>query len=445
MAEPAYRSAPPLFQAVVLDPIRAFTKLEASGGIALFVAAVLAFALANSPWQAAFHALWETPLRVGVGGGGFEASLKLVIDDGLMAIFFFLVGMEIKRELVEGELRSLRQAVLPGIAALGGMLIPAGIYLAFNQGREGARGWAIPMATDIAFSIGCLTLLGKRVPHVLLVFLTALAIFDDIGGILVIALFYGHGVSMDGLLWVLAAALAVLALNRLSVQNALLYGAGGVALWIAFHESGLHPTLAGVVLGLLVPAVARRPVRKVLDELRVHARATLEVGDRLDTNDLLCVADGLEEAIPPLQRFEHALHPWVVYAVMPLFALANAGVSLAELSARDMLGPVFLGIVAGLFIGKQLGVFGFTYAAVRAGIAGTPGGVVWGKVHGVATVAGIGFTVALFISNLAFAPMPHLLSEARLGVLVGSLVSGVVGMFLLRVSPLRSSAVVPAT
>ncbi|HEY1127365.1 MAG TPA: Na+/H+ antiporter NhaA, partial [Actinomycetota bacterium] len=200
MAEPAYRSAPPLFQAVVLDPIRAFTKLEASGGIALFVAAVLAFALANSPWQAAFHALWETPLRVGVGGGGFEASLKLVIDDGLMAIFFFLVGMEIKRELVEGELRTLRQAVLPGIAALGGMLIPAGIYLAFNQGREGARGWAIPMATDIAFSIGCLTLLGKRVPHVLLVFLTALAIFDDIGGILVIALFYGHGVSMDGLL-----------------------------------------------------------------------------------------------------------------------------------------------------------------------------------------------------------------------------------------------------
>jgi NhaA family Na+:H+ antiporter len=445
MAEPAYRSPPPLFQAVVLDPIRAFTKLEASGGIVLFLAAVLAFALANSPWQAAFHAFWETPIRVGVGGHGFEASLKLVINDGLMAIFFFVVGMEIKRELVEGELRTFRQAVLPAIAALGGMLVPAGIYLAFNQGTEGAKGWAIPMATDIAFSIGCLTLLGKRVPHALLVFLTALAIFDDIGGILVIALFYGHGVSVDGLLWVLAAALAVLALNRLSVQNALLYAAGGVALWIAFHDSGLHATLAGVVLGLLIPAVTRRPVRKVLDEVRAHARTSLEVGDRLDTNDLLYVEDRLDEAIPPLQRFEHALHPWVAYAIMPLFALANSGVSLADMSAKDMLAPIFLGIVAGLFLGKQLGILGFTFAAVRAGIAGTPGGVGWGQLYGVSSVAGIGFTVALFISNLAFSSVPHLLNEARLGVLVGSLVSGVVGMFLLRISPRRSSAVVPAT
>jgi Na+:H+ antiporter, NhaA family len=244
---------------------------------------------------------------------------------------------------------------------------------------------------------------------------------------------------------VLAAALAVLALNRLSVQNALLYAAGGVALWIAFHDAGLHATLAGVALGLLVPAVTRRPVRKVLDEVRAHARATLEVGDRLDTNDLLYVEDRLQEAVPPLQRFEHALHPWVAYAIMPLFALANSGVSVAEMSTRDMLAPVFLGIVAGLFLGKQVGIFGFTFAAVRAGIAGTPGGVGWGKLYGVATVAGIGFTVALFISNLAFASVPHLLNEARLGVLVGSLVSGVVGMFLLRVSPRRSSAVVPAT
>jgi NhaA family Na+:H+ antiporter len=445
MAEPAFRSPPPLFQAVVLDPIRAFTKMEASGGIVLFGAAVLAFALANSPWQSDFHAFWETPIRVGVGGNGFEASLKLIIDDGLMAIFFFVVGMEIKRELVEGELRTFRQAALPAIAALGGMLVPAGIYLAFNQGTEGAKGWAIPMATDIAFSIGCLTLLGKRVPHALLIFLTALAIFDDIGGILVIALFYGHGVSIDGLLWVLAAALAVFALSRLSVQNALLYAAGGVALWIAFHESGLHATLAGVALGLLIPAVTRRPVRKVLDEVRAHARATLEGGDRLDTNDLLYVEDRLEEAIPPLQRFEHALHPWVAYAIMPLFALANSGVSLGEMSARDMLAPIFLGIVLGLFVGKQVGIFGFTFAALRAGIAVAPGGVGWGKLYGVSTVAGIGFTVALFISNLAFASVPHLLNEARLGVLVGSLVSGVVGMFLLRISPRRSSAVVPAT
>lgn len=443
MAEPAHRRPPPLFQAVVLDPLQAFTRLEAAGGIALFGAALLAFALANSPWQGPFLALWETPIQLSVAGHGFQTPLRAVVDDGLMAVFFFVVGMEIKRELLEGELRHLRQALLPAIAAVGGMAVPALVYLAFNRGTEGAPGWAIPMATDIAFSIGCLTLLGKRVPRGLLVFLTALAIFDDIGGILVIAVFYGHGVNVDGLLWLPAAILAVFALGRLGVQNAALYALGGMGLWLAFLHSGLHPTLAGVLLGLLVPAVTRRPVREVVEGVSAEARA-VEQGGQLDTSDLLHIRSGLAEAIPPLQRFEHALHPWVVFGVMPLFALANSGVSLKGTSIEALAGPVFLGTALGLFLGKQVGIFAFTRASVALGFAAIPGQSGWGKVYGVSVVAGIGFTVALFIANLAFSRAPHLLDQARLGVLVGSAVSGIVGMLVLRAMPLHAPRTAPA-
>jgi NhaA family Na+:H+ antiporter len=300
------------------------------------------------------------------------------------------------------------------------------------------------MATDIAFSIGCLTVLGKHVPRGLLVFLTALAIFDDIGGILVIAVFYGFGVNPEGLVWLAITTLWVFALGRLGVENIALYLAGGVALWLAFHHSGLHPTLAGVLLGLLVPAVTRRPVREVLDRVRARARATLEGGQPLDTSDLQTVRSELGEAIPPLQRFEQTFHPWVVYGVMPLFALANSGVSLAGMTLESMGAPVFLGTALGLFVGKQIGIFSFTWVTVRLGFAGVPGSSWWGKVYGVAVVAGVGFTVALFIANLAFAGVPHLLNQARLGVLVGSLVPGVVGMLVLRVMPLRAPHTAPA-
>jgi Na+:H+ antiporter, NhaA family len=409
MAEPAHRRPPALFQSMVLDPVRAFSRLEAAGGIVLLVNALAAFVLANSPWKEPFLDLWETPVRVELGGLGFQATLKRVIDDGLMATFFLVVGMEIKRELIEGELRTFRRALLPGIGAAGGVLLPALIYAAFNRGGRGADGWAIPMATDIAFSVGCLVVLGHRVSRGLLVFLTALAIFDDIAGIAVIALFYGHGVNMAALVWVALAALAVFAAARLGVENALVYAAGGLAMWVAFHHAGLHGTLAGVLLGLLVPGVSRRPV-----------------------------GDAVRDAIPPLQRFEHALHPWVVFGVLPLFALANSGVSLEGISHRSLTGPVFLGIALGLFLGKQLGIFLFTYAAVKGRLAVVPGGAPWGKVYGVATVAGIGFTVSLFIADLAFGSEPALLDEARLGVLVGSLVSGVVGTVVLWAMPSRA-------
>ena len=436
MAEPAHRPPPPLFRAVVLDPLQAFTRLEAAGGIALFAAALLAFVLANSPWGPAFLGLWETPVELSVGGRGFHADLRAVVDDGLMALFFLVVGMEIKRELLEGELRNPRQALLPGIAALGGMAVPGLIYVAFNRGTEGAVGWAIPTATDIAFSIGCLVLLGQRVSRGLLVFLTALAIFDDIGGILIIALFYGHGVNPEGLLWLALATLAVFSLNRLAVENGAVYALGGIALWLAFHHAGLHPTLSGVLLGLLVPAATRRPVREVLEEVRAEARASFDNGKPPEASAVLRVRSELSEALPPLERFEAALHPWVIFGVLPLFALANSGVSLAGLSAGSFLGPVFLGTSVGLFLGKQIGIFAFTRATVTAGLAASPGGARWGQVYGVSVVAGIGFTVALFIANLAFADVPHLLNEARLGVLVGSLVSGVVGTLVLRAMPL---------
>jgi NhaA family Na+:H+ antiporter len=446
MAEPAHRPPPPLFRSIVLDPMRAFAGLEAAGGIVLFGAALLAFGLANSPWHTAFERVWTTPveLRFGPVGFGFQASLRQVIDDGLMTIFFFVVGMEIKRELIEGELRTLRQALLPAIAAAGGVVLPAAIFFVLNRGTAGEAGWAIPMATDIAFSIGCIVLMGKRVPRPLLVFLTALAIFDDIVGILVIAIFYGGGLDGMGLVRVVLLVGAIWAVARLGVQSWVVWGVAGVALWLGLHYAGVHGTIAGVLLGLLVPAVTRRPVREVLGELREHSRRTLEVSERLDTGDLLHVRDGLREAVPPLQRFEHALHPWVAFFIMPLFGLANSGVSVAAMTAADLTAPVFLGVAVGLFVGKQLGIFAFTWAAVRVGVADVPGGAPWSRVYGVAMVAGIGFTVALFIANLAFGGHPELLDQARLGVLVGSLVSGVSGMLVLWLLPEPGDGAVPA-
>src|SRR5215469_16227984 len=252
MAEPAHRRPPPLFQSIVLDPLRSFARMEAAGGIVLFGAALVAFLLANSPWSEGFLSLWTTPVELRFGELWVQASLRQVINDGLMTIFFFVVGMEIKRELIEGELRRFRQAVLPAIAASGGVLLPALIFLALNRGTPGEKGWAIPMATDIAFSIGCVLLLGSRVPRGLLVFLTALAIFDDIAGIAVIALFYGGGLNVLGLEWVAALAVIVFAAARLGVESAVVYAVGMVALWLGFHQAGVNGTLAGVLLGLLV-------------------------------------------------------------------------------------------------------------------------------------------------------------------------------------------------
>ena len=381
---------------------------EAAGGVLLMCAAVLALALDNSPLAWLYDALLTVPVAVQVAALAIEKPLLLWINDGLMALFFFLVGLEIKRELLEGNLSSWRQAVLPVLAAAGGMVVPALVFVALNVGDPQAlRGWAIPAATDIAFAIGVLALLGTRVPPSLKVFLLALAVIDDLGAIVIIALFYSADLSVASLAVAAGAAAALLALNRAGVKRLLPYVLVGIVMWAAVLKSGVHATLAGVVIALFVP---------------------LRTGDTTQT--------------PPLVRAEHALYGFVALFVMPVFAFANAGIHLDGLSLSDLVAPLPLGIALGLFVGKQLGVFGFAWAGVALGLCRLPEGVTWRHVYGAGALAGIGFTMSLFIGTLAFAE-PELQSAVRLGVLCGSLLSGIVGYAVLR-GLARAPAVVPA-
>lgn len=430
-----------LLFAVAIRPVQAFFRLEAASGLVLLGCALLALAWANLAFDS-YERVFAIPVTMGLGVLVARFSLHQLVNDGLMTLFFFVVGMEIKRELVHGELRTPSQAALPAIAALGGMLVPAGIFLAFNAGHAGAAGWGIPMATDIAFCIGVLTLLKRRVPHALIVFVTALAIFDDIGGILVIALFYGSGLHAAWLLAAMAAAAGAFAMSRAQVRNALAWVGAGVLLWFTLHHSGIHATIAGVILGLAVPASPARRPREVIRDLSIHtgnlARAAND--DEADEAAVQCIEERLEELQSPLTRFVHALHPWVAFGVMPLFALANSGVHLSTLDASQVTGRVAVGTLVALFIGKQAGVFAFTVAAVKTGLVQIPGHASHAKLLGVSVVAGIGFTVALFIAGLAYPGAPRLLDEAKLGILAGSVLSGVVGSLILRATaPVQAS------
>jgi NhaA family Na+:H+ antiporter len=434
---------PRLFGAVV-QPVQEFFRLEAASGIVLLASAVAALAWANLAGES-YHAVVEYPLRLGAGAATAEFPLHAVVNEGLMTIFFFVVGMEIKHELVMGELRSPRQAVLPAVAALGGMALPALIYVGFNAGGPGLAGWGIPVATDIAFAIGVLTVLGRRVPHALLVFLTALAIFDDIGGILVIALFYGSGVHLG---WLAAAAGVggvLVAMSRLHVGSPVAWLAAGVALWLAMHMAGVEATIAGVALGLAVPARPRVRPGDVLEALGAHVesltRGRQDRDEALQTGELLYIDERLDELGAPLDRFVEALHPWVAFGVMPLFALTNAGVALRGGDPSRWLGPVVLGTAVGLVVGKAAGIFGFTLGAVRLGLARIPGDAGASKLLGVSAVGGIGFTVSLYIASLAFENAPALLDQAKIGVLAGSLASGLAGaLWLLRTRPVPGDA-----
>ena len=384
----------------VIAPLREFLRTEAAGGIVLFAAAVLAIAWANGPFAPSYRSLWEHE----IGPGAFHLSLRHWIDDGLMILFFFVVGLEIKRELVTGELRDPRKAALPVIAALGGMAGPAVIYLLLNGGGPYSRGWGVPVATDIAFAVGVLVLLGRRIPSGLKIFLLTLAIADDIGGIVVIAAFYSSDLDVR---WLAAAAgslLTVVALRAAQVSRPLWYVPIGVVVWISAYNSGVHPTIMGVALGLITPA---HPVR-----------------DR-----------------PVLEELEHRLHPITSFAIVPLFALANAGVALDAGALRTALGStVFWGIAAGLLVGKTLGVSAATFAAVALRVGRLPAGVRARHVFGVSTVAGVGFTVALFITNLAF-ESGRATEIARAAVLAGSLVSAIVGAAVLASSRPRREPV----
>jgi NhaA family Na+:H+ antiporter len=432
--------AVPLFAAVV-RPLQAFLRLEAASGIVLLSCAVAALALANSPLSDAYRAFFDTTLGVRVGPLATEFSLALLVNDGLMTIFFFVVGMEIKRELAVGELRTLRQALLPLVAAFGGMAVPAAIFLAFNAGTPAAAGWGVPMATDIAFCVGVLTLLKARVPHALVVFVTALAIFDDIGGILVIALFYGHGLHLA---WLAAAGglVAVLALmSRAYVRSLAAYAVVTAALWYALHHGGIHATIAGVIAGLAIPARARVSPRAVLHGVAAHTAELLRAAEDedLDGAAVLELEERIEDVESPLGRFVHALHPWVAFAIMPVFALANSGVDLRALEPAQLVGRLAVGTALALFAGKLVGIFCFTWVAVRSGLAPMPGAASAAKLVGVSAVAGIGFTVALFIAGLAYGDGTQLLDEAKVGILAGSLLSGVVGALILRLTARVSS------
>ena len=379
--------------------IRDFLRLESSGGILLVAAAAVAMLLSNSPFASLYHGFLDTPVEIRIGDLQIAKPLLLWINDGLMAVFFLLLGLELKREMLEGRLSHYRQVLLPAIAALGGMLIPAAIYIFLNQGDPVAlQGWAIPTATDIAFALGVLSLLGARVPASLKLFLVTLAILDDLGAIVIIALFYTSDLSGVSLTFAGIALLALFALNRSGVMHVAAYVIVGIILWVSVLKSGVHATLAGVALAFAIPLRSENKSSK-----------------------------------PPLLQMEHSLHPWVAYGILPLFAFANSGVSLAGLSIAQILAPVPLGIALGLLLGKQLGVFGFSWLAIRMRLATLPEGTDWIQLYGVAVLCGIGFTMSLFIGSLAFDQTGQQYATVdRLGILMGSVVSAVLGYLILR-------------
>ena len=382
---------------MALNPIRAFLKLEAASGILLCLAALLAIFLDNSPWASFYRAWQQMSIELQLGQWSLQTSVLFCVNEGLMTFFFLLVGLELKREFLMGAFAELRQIMLPGVAALGGMIVPAIIFVIVNGSNTvGLKGWAVPVATDIAFALGVLTLFGKRVPLGLKLFLMALAIFDDVGAIIIIAVFNTQAFSWLFFLFVAVIVGSLWLLNRLSVTRLLPYLLLGFLLWWCLLKSGIHPVIAGVLLAVFIP---------------------------------------IRERSSPLQRLENGLHPWVAYLVMPWFALLNAGLPLYGMQLADLMNTVTLGIILGLFLGKQLGVFGSAFAMIKWGKASLPHNTSWLELYGVALLCGIGFTMSLFLGTLAFEKgFSAYLIKVRLGVLTGSLLSSVFGALVLHVA-----------
>jgi len=428
--------APP-FASRLMAPLVRFTRMGAASGIVLLLCAAIALIWANSPGAEAYQHLVHLPVGVGAGEASLIRSAEWWINDALMAVFFFVVGLEIKREVLIGELRSPKAAALPVVAAIGGMLVPGLVYAAFNWGQPTARGWGIPTATDIAFALGVLALLGNRVPTGLRVFLASLAIADDIGALLVIAVFYTERLDLTYLAWAGIAFAGMIALNLTGVRRSWLYLIPGLALWWFVYKSGVHPTIAGVLGAFTIPATSRVDraafnafVRSTLSTLESHPETPLRTSQQQQA-----AVQGIEDACnkvqTPMQSLEHALIPWVSFLIVPLFALANAGVTLsgsltAALSARETLG-----IIVGLCIGKPLGITLLSLLAIKTGLCTMPTGVTLKMLHASSWIAGIGFTMSLFIANLAFGTLPENLNDAKLGILTGSAIAGIIGLALL--------------
>jgi NhaA family Na+:H+ antiporter len=427
----------------MVRPLQRLLDHETAGSVVMLVAAVAAIAWANSPWSQSYTDLWATPLRVELGDVLHldHLSLQAWVNDALMTLFFLLVGLEIKRESVHGQLQDLRSVALPVIAALGGMVVPAGIFWAFNAGGPGADGWGIPMATDIAFAVGVVTLLGPRVPLAAKVFLLTLAIADDIGAIVVIAVFYTGDLSLGWLLTALVGLGVIFAMRRGDVQALAPYLAVGALVWLALLESGVHATLAGVALGLLTPAWPLRSprrypreVRHLVDRIERSYYDRVVTGEEFEHNEHLIaeVARLSMHTTSPLERLERALAPWVAYVIVPVFALANAGVALSGDALAGLASePVTVGVLLGLLVGKPVGVLAASYLAVRLGAGRLPEGTGWRQMAGLGVCAGIGFTVALFVTSLSYTDPTHT-DAAKVGILAASLLAGLTGYLLLR-------------
>ncbi|MGC8534919.1 MAG: Na+/H+ antiporter NhaA [Rhizomicrobium sp.] len=419
-------------------PLTRFLAIEAAAGAALLLATLAALVLSNSAWSTSFLAFWRTPVGLHFGGWDYARSLRNWINDGLMTLFFFVVALELKRELVLGELRHLRMAALSLAGALGGMLVPLVIYLILMAGRPGIHGWGAVMATDTAFVIGCLALLGSRIPPTLRLFLLSLAIFDDVGAILVVAFGYGHALNWPMLALGVLGLAAVAGVAWIGIRSIPIYFLFGGAIWLCFDASGLHPTFTGVALGLMTPTSAwvnDTRLRAILGRVLAHETGEHWSGDTVERRDLQRAGTAVTHALSPVERMEMMLHPWVGFAIMPLFAFANAGVSISRV---DLCQPVSAAIFAALVCGKPSGVFVFTWLAVRLGLATRTTGLSWPLLAAGSLLTGIGFTMSLFIAGQAYAPA--MLNAAKIGILAGSVVSASAGLLVLGVLAYRKPA-----
>jgi NhaA family Na+:H+ antiporter len=430
---PVYTESDRALARLVARPVREFLRVEYASSVLLLAAAVIALVWANSPWSSTYEELWETHLVLDLGVLEIDESLQHWVNDALMVFFFFVVGLEIKYELVHGDLRDPRSAALPIVAAVGGMAVPAAIYALIVGGGEGSSGWGIPMATDIAFAVGVLGLLGRRIPAPARLFLLTLAVVDDIGAIVVIALFYTADLDLEWLAVAIALLLVMVVMRRLRIWALPAYVVVGALVWLATLESGVHATLAGVTIGLLTPA------RPLLEERVAREYAREAIADReLDADEVARLQFLLSESVPMVDRLQTRLHPFSAYVVLPVFALANAGVVLDGGVLREAVGStIALGITLGLVVGKPLGIVLASLLAVRLGLGRLPDGTGWRMLTGLGAVGGIGFTVSLFIAGLSFPGEELLTSEAKIGILAGSLLSAVVGVTLLLLATRR--------
>ena len=437
LREPSY-----LVQAVRV-PIQRFIHTEEVGAVILLLGAAAALAWANSPWSESYESFWHTKVSFDIILFAVTEDLRHLVNDGLMAVFFFLVGLEIKRELLHGELSTLRKAALPAFAAAGGMVMPALVYLLFNWSGDGVNGWGVPMATDIAFALGVLALLGRRMPAELRVFLLGLAVVDDLGVIAVIATFYTETIHWTELGLAVATFAFIAGCIRLGVRSLGLYLIMSLVMWLFFLESGVHATLAGVLLAAIVPSqpdLHRRDYAAVIDDLLHDFRLAMENGDEERAEAIVERIERLSRGTEgPLERLEEMVHPWVSFVILPIFALANAGIVFTTDSLSDALASsVTMGIAAGLLLGKALGIFGLTWLAVRLGVGQLPSGVGWRHVLGVGFLGGIGFTVAIFVSAIAFTDQA-LVDQAKMGVFGSSILAGAAGYLFLRFTGARSA------